>query len=72
MPVQDDVAYFREIAKHARKLAEHVKDAEAVAGLLRYAEAQEVKARKFDAMPILPPAAALPSGEPPIAEQGRP
>jgi len=45
-------------------------DPEAVRGLLRYAAEQEVTASELEGMPVLPDAAAVPSGEPPIVRAG--
>ncbi len=61
---------MRERAIQARRLAHSVNDAQAVAGLLRYADEQDAKANELAATPVLPAAAAIPSGEPPIARAG--
>lgn len=65
-----DIYALRELAKHARELAKRIRDSEAVRGLLRYAAEQEAKADQLEAAPVLPAAAAIPSGEPPIARAG--
>lgn len=70
MPDGNDVSALREFAKQARELAKNINDTEAVAGLLRYAEEQERKATELEATPVLPDAAAIPSGEPAIARAG--
>ena len=70
MPDEDEIAILRELAKHARQVAGQIDDQQAVAGLLRYAEAQEARARELESATVLPPAAAIPSGEPPIAHAG--
>lgn len=70
MAASDDCELLREQAEQARKLAGNINDKAAVAGLLRYAEQLEAQANELDATPVLPVAAAVPSGEPSIAHAG--
>jgi hypothetical protein len=70
MPDEDEIAVLREYAARAREVAKVISNQEAADGLLRYAEQQEAKADELEDMPVLPPAAAIPSGEPPIARAG--
>ena len=70
MPDEKEIAILRERAAQARKLALAVTDQQAAAGLLRYAEEQEAKASELEGIPVLPSAAAIPSGEPSIAHAG--
>lgn len=70
MADEEDIAILRERAAHARVLASAIADPVAVDGLVRYAEQLEGKAQELDVAPVLPDAAAVPSGEPPIAHAG--
>jgi hypothetical protein len=70
MADEEDVAILRERALHARTIARSITDPVAMNGLLHYAEELEAKARELEEVPVLPEAAAIPSGEPPIARAG--
>ena len=70
MADEKEIAILRERAAQARNLALAVTDQAAAAGLLRYAEEEEAKATELEGIPVLPSAAAIPSGEPPIAHAG--
>ena len=63
-----EIAHLREQARRTRYVISQINDNEARAGLKRYAEETESKADALEAKYTLPPAAAEPSGEPPIAE----
>jgi hypothetical protein len=61
---------LREKAMAARRLAADIDDAMAAKSLLSYAATLEERIKELEATPTLPPAAAIPSGEPPIAHAG--
>lgn len=63
-----EIADLRERARRARYVAHHINDNEAAQGLRRHAEELECRADALAAKYTLPAAAAIPSGEPPIAE----
>ena len=66
----DEAAIYRERAAHAREIAKQINHPEAVRGLLHFAEEQEAKAAALEAAAVLPVAATIPAGEPPIARAG--
>jgi hypothetical protein len=70
MAASDESELLREQAGQARELAGTISDGAAVAGLLRYAEQLEAQADELEAKPVLPNAAAVPSGEPSIGRAG--
>src|SRR5947199_10356728 len=61
---------MRERAAQAREIAAQISDRAAAKGLLRYAEEYEAKALALERETTVPAAAAIPSGEPPIARAG--
>jgi hypothetical protein len=63
-----EIASLGERARSARYAAFRISDVEAAAGLKRYAEKLEERADALEAPTTLPPAAAIPSGEPPITQ----
>ena len=63
-----EIANLRERARSARYVAHQITDSEAAAGLMRYSAELESRADALEAKYTLPPAATVPSGEPPIAE----
>ena len=69
MPAEE-IEVLRERARQARVIAAQMSDKTAAAGLVRYAEEFEARAVALEAVETLPPAAAIPSGEPPIAHAG--
>lgn len=70
MTAEDDREVLRDKAQAARRLASEMNDALAARHLLQYAESLEARIEALEAAPELPPAAAIPSGEPPIARAG--
>jgi len=66
----DKVAALRALAAQSREVATQISDKVAAAGLVRYAEECEAQATDLETLPTLPPAAAIPSGEPPVARSG--
>ena len=63
-----EIADLREEARRKRYLIPHVSDREGANWLKQRAEEAEAKADTLEAKYILPPAATVPSGEPPITE----
>jgi|SRR5579862_6477430 len=63
-----EIADLRERARRERFVAHKISDIEAAKSLMRYAEQLEAKADQLEAKYTLPPAATVPSGEPPITE----
>ena len=63
-----EIAALRARAVSARDVAQQLSDQEAASGLGRYAEELESRAAALEAP--LPPAAAIPSGEPSIVGAG--
>jgi hypothetical protein len=63
-----EIAKIREQARRSRGLIHQVSDQEGARWLKQRAEELEAKADALEAKCILPPAAAIPSGESPIAE----
>jgi hypothetical protein len=70
MAARDDRKALREKAVAARRLAAEIDDAMAAKSLLAYAASLEARLEDSESTPVLPPAAAIPSGEPPIAHAG--
>ncbi|HSC17733.1 MAG TPA: hypothetical protein VLC74_02360 [Rhizomicrobium sp.] len=70
MPDEDEIAILREKAREARLVAAMISDKEAAQGLVRFAEEYEARAAALEAEVTLPPPAAIPSGEPPVAQAG--
>lgn len=70
MTADDERAALREKAQTARQLASELDDALAAKHLRQYAESLEAQIAKLESEPELPPAAAIPAGEPPIARAG--
>ena len=66
----DEASILRERAAHAREIAKQINHPEAVRGLLHFAEEKEAKAAALEAASVLPVAATIPAGEPPIARAG--
>ena|SRR5579862_7463296 len=63
-----EIADLRERARRERFVAHKISDTEAAESLMRYAEKLETKADQLEARYTLPPAATVPSAEPPITE----
>lgn len=62
------IADLRERARRARYVAWNVSDKHASNELIRHAQELEGRADALEARYILPPAATVPSGEPPIVQ----
>jgi len=62
-----DPRELRDKARAARQLASEMDDGMAVKNLLAYADTLEERAKEVEGTATLPPAATIPSGEPPIA-----
>ena len=69
MAGKGQIELLLEHARQAREIAKLISNEEAAAGLIQHAEEYEAQAAQLDddAIPTLPAAAAIPSGEPPIA-----